>query len=176
MILDVFSTVYLWIGMHANKTERNNCMAKVEKMIRAKTDGRDIDNVNYVRIDPCSEPVNFTTHFPEWEEEVSAQWLEPDPYTKRMLEIEAAKKKAAEEKWGNKEEVKYEEPPSQDNEGTFFSIDELKKGCPQGVNPAKKEQHLSPEDFQTVFGMDKDTFMKKKDWQRKDLKKAKGLF
>ena len=104
-------------------------------MVKEKSDGRDVENVNYVRIDPCSEPMNFTTHFPEWEEEVSEQWLEPDPYTKRMLEIEAAKKKAAEEKWGQKEEVKYEEP-SQDS---FFSLDDLKKGCPEGVNPAKKE-------------------------------------
>jgi len=27
--------------------------------------------------------------FPEWEEEVSAKWLEPDPYTARKLAIEA---------------------------------------------------------------------------------------
>ena len=33
MVLDVFSTVYLWIGINANKHEREQAMAKAEKMI-----------------------------------------------------------------------------------------------------------------------------------------------
>jgi len=33
--------------------------------------------------------MNFTTHFPEWEDEVSEKWLELDPYAAAMAEIEA---------------------------------------------------------------------------------------
>ena len=33
----------------------------------------------------------FKTNFPEWEDEVSQQWLELDPYEKHMKEIEDEK-------------------------------------------------------------------------------------
>jgi len=145
-------------------------MIKAEKMIKEKTDGRDVENVQYVRIDPCSEPMNFTTHFPEWEEEVSEKWLELDPYAAAMAKIEADKKAAAEAKWGKKEEVKYEDA------SVTHSYDDLKKGTPEGVNPTKKEQYLSEGDFEKVFGMSKAKFNDLKDWKKKDLKKQKGLF
>jgi hypothetical protein len=145
-------------------------MIKAEKMVKEKTDGRDVENVQYVRIDPCSEPMNFTTHFPEWEEEVSEKWLELDPYAAAMAKIEADKKAAAEAKWGKKEEVKYEDASA------THSLDELKKGTPEGVNPSKKEQYLSDTDFEAVFGMNRDKFNELKEWKKKDLKKQRGLF
>lgn len=134
------------------------------------TDGRDVTNVQYCQIDPCSEPMNFTTHFPEWETEVSDKWMELDPYEAAMKKIEDDKAAAAEAKWGKKEEVKYAEATQ------TYDYEVLKKSCPEGVNPAGKEQYLADDVFVTVFGMDKTAFNVLKDWKRKDMKKAKGLF
>lgn len=172
MVLDVFSTVYIWVGRKSNDKERKNALKKVESYVQTCTDGRDIANVQYVTIDPCSEPINFTTHFPEWEDEVAERWLELDPYAAAMAKIEAEKKAAADAKWGKKEEVKYESSES----GVTHAYEVLKKGCPEGVDPTKKESYLSDAEFQSVFGMDKAAFYALKDWKRKDIKKAKGLF
>lgn len=57
-----------------------------------------------------------------------------------------------------------------------FSLDELKAGTPEGVNPAKKEYYLSEDDFNAVFNMTIDAWEGLKDWKRKDFKKKVGLF
>lgn len=102
----MFSNIYLWVGMKSNKAERNNIIGKVEKYVESIDDGRDKSKVNYVEIDPLSEPFTFKSAFPEWEDEVSSQWLELDPYEARMAEINAEKAAAAAEKAGAKEEAK----------------------------------------------------------------------
>ena len=75
MILDAYKTVYVWVGLKSNKHEKLNAIKKVESFVDALTDGRNPKDVQIVQIDPCSEPPSFTTHFPEWEEEVSEEWL-----------------------------------------------------------------------------------------------------
>lgn len=75
------------------------------------------------------------------------------------------------EKKYKKEESKYLDP-----ETNKFELEELRKGIPEGVNPAGKEQYLRPEVFEEVFGMTLSAFMELKDWKRKNLKKDKGLF
>jgi len=69
-----------------------------------------------------------------------------------MAAIAEAKAKAAEEKWGKKEEVKYE---AAGDSGTTFELEILRAGIPEGVDPTKKEQYLSNEVFEATFGMNK---------------------
>ena len=145
-------------------------MSKVEKYVSSLTDGRDVAKINYVQIDPCGEPFGFTTHFPEWEEEVSQKWLEPHPYTAALMRIEAEKKAAFEEKWGKKEEVKYADTSYK------HDVEALRAGIPEGVDPKRKQDYLSDAQFEEVFGMNRDAFNALKEWKQKDLKKAKGLF
>ena len=170
MVLDAYSTMFCWIGRNSNATERNNVVAKVEKYVAALTDGRDPAKVQIVQIEPCSEPQTFIGHFPEWEEEVAEMWLQPDPYAAAMAKIEADKKAFLDAKYGKKEEN------FADVGTTKFTYEELKKGIPEGVNPQAKEEYLSAEEFQTVFGMTIEAFRELKHWKKKDLKKAKGLF
>lgn len=47
---------------------------------------------------------------------------------------------------------------------------------PADVDPSKKEQYLSDEEFQQLFGMARDAFAKLAGWRRDDLKKKVGLF
>ena len=41
MVLDAYSTMFMWMCRNANSTEKKNVGAKVEKYIAALTDGRD---------------------------------------------------------------------------------------------------------------------------------------
>tara|TARA_B110001452_G_C14858858_1_gene300098 strand:+ start:129 stop:296 length:168 start_codon:yes stop_codon:yes gene_type:complete len=49
-------------------------------------------------------------------------------------------------------------------------------GCPADVDKAKKELHLSDEEFETVFKCTKAEFAKKPIWKQQSLKKAAGLY
>jgi len=64
--------------------------------------------------------------------------------------------------------------------GSYFSYDILRNkeisNLPSEVNPAKREEFLSDEEFSDVFGIRKDQFRNLPAWKRKKLKKEKGLF
>ena len=58
---------------------------------------------------------------------------------------------------------------------TFYSLEELKAGM-DGVDLTKREQYLSPEDFESMFGMSKEEFNGLRKWKQQLLKKKVGLF
>jgi hypothetical protein len=82
----------------------------------------------------------FKSFFPEWEEEVSAKWLEEDPYTARMNAIKA-EREAKNNALVKKNTVVIPELAS----GVTFDIEVLKTSLPEGVPPAEKEKFLSDE-------------------------------
>jgi len=82
--------------LKSNDIERKAAVKKVQNFIDNCTDGRDPKDVDTIFIDPCGEPMAFKTCFPEWEDEVSQEWLEMDPYEKHMAEVEAEKAAYAE--------------------------------------------------------------------------------
>lgn len=47
---------------------------------------------------------------------------------------------------------------------------------PADVDPARREQHLTDQDFETVFGMALGVYQKLPAWKRLQLKKLKSLF
>jgi len=65
-----------------------------------------------------------------------------------------------------------------DPQDTKYSHDLLKDpdNRPADVDPARKEQYLSDEEFATVFGATPDEFLKMPKWKQQNLKKAKELF
>ena len=89
MVLDAYKTIYMWIGRGANKIEKRNSQKKVDAYIQSLQDGRKDGDIQIVEVEPCSEPPSFITHFPEWEDEVSAKWMEDDPYTAAQKKIAA---------------------------------------------------------------------------------------
>lgn len=100
MVLDTFNTIYMWIGLHSNDGERRTVGKKVEQYVENLTDGRDASKIQFMTIDPGSEPLGFRAFFPEWEDSVVDQWFQPDPYQAKLAEIEAAKQAAAEARKG----------------------------------------------------------------------------
>jgi len=59
----------------------------------------------------------------------------------------------------------------------YFTADQLRsKPLPGGVDPARREQWLPLDEFQTLFGMTKDSFNALPKWKRINLKKKNDLF
>jgi len=50
------------------------------------------------------------------------------------------------------------------------------EGWPEGVDPTRREQYLSPEDFMEIFGMDLKRFQELPAWRGRELKRKAGLF
>lgn len=169
MVLDTFTTIYMWVGLKSNETERRNVVKKVEAYLANLQDGRSPDSVQLVTVEPGSEPLGFKGFFPEWEDSVVDEWFLPDPYQAKLQAIEASKKAAYQAKTGTK--VDYVEPTSK-----IYDLKTLQTTFPEGVDPARKEQYLSDADFEATFGMTKEAFNQLKLWKQKDLKKAKNLF
>lgn len=157
MVVDCYSTMYLWMGIKSTKNERITAMKKVHEYVEATTDGRDKSKVQYVPVDPCQEPLAFTGVFPEWEDEVAAEWLKPDAYEAAILEAKAEKEKYMAEKYGSKETFESH---------AKFSLDDLKAGTPEGVDGTHKELHLSDADFNAVFGLSLEEFGKLPKWKQ----------
>ena len=57
-----------------------------------------------------------------------------------------------------------------------FDVAILKSTFPEGVDPAIKEQYLTPEQFKIAFGMEIEKFNELKKWRQLDLRKEKGFF
>ena len=88
--------------------------------------------------------------------------------------------KAKAQKAANHVEQSNDRIENEDN-GTFFPYSILKdkvhqSELPSGVDPSKREQYLSQDEFFDVFGMEKVVFNMLPGWKRKNLKRAKGLF
>ena len=64
MLLDVFNTLFVWVGSGANSTEKSvaNKVASQYIAAAAEVDGRD-PATNIVTINAGSEPLLFTCHF-----------------------------------------------------------------------------------------------------------------
>eukprot|EP00011_Vannellida_sp_DIVA3-517-6-12_P003848 CAMPEP_0114618628 /NCGR_PEP_ID=MMETSP0168-20121206/7797_1 /TAXON_ID=95228 ORGANISM="Vannella sp., Strain DIVA3 517/6/12" /NCGR_SAMPLE_ID=MMETSP0168 /ASSEMBLY_ACC=CAM_ASM_000044 /LENGTH=274 /DNA_ID=CAMNT_0001829773 /DNA_START=29 /DNA_END=853 /DNA_ORIENTATION=+ len=72
------------------------------------------------------------------------------------------------------EEEPTEAPPAT---GGPYPLGVLKaKLLPEDVDPMKKEEYLSDDDFKAAFKMDKDEFARSPQWKRKTKKKELGLF
>jgi len=72
-----------------------------------------------------------------------------------------------------------QQQPHQVGRSLSFGLEDLqdkKTWLKLGVEPAERETYLSPEDFQEVFKMDKESFAKLPKWKRDNLKKRALLF
>jgi len=80
---------------------------------------------------------------------------------------------------GPKQQQQQQQQPHQVGRSLSFGLEDLqdkKTWIKLGVEPAERETYLSPEDFQEVFKMDKESFAKLPKWKRDNLKKRALLF
>mmetsp|Transcript_473 Transcript_473/g.1555 ORF Transcript_473/g.1555 Transcript_473/m.1555 type:complete len:351 (-) Transcript_473:20-1072(-) len=77
-------------------------------------------------------------------------------------------------KMDKKDDVQYSDPSTVKH--SHADLTDKAKPRPGGVDPARKEEYLSDEEFQTVFGMTPAAFRGLPKWKQSNLKKAKELF
>ncbi|XP_020792604.1 advillin [Boleophthalmus pectinirostris] len=169
MLLDTWDQVFLWIGKDANEEERKEAITTSQEYLRTHPGDRDPETP-IVLIKQGFEPPTFTGWFAGWDPN---KWSGGKSYEelKKELGEEAEPEVVTEEIQDVPEEEKTYDP---------FPLDALinkqPDELPEGVDPSKREKHLSDADFSELFGMTKEEYDAIPQWKQLKLKKEKGLF
>ncbi|CAN8218627.1 unnamed protein product [Coccothraustes coccothraustes] len=176
-LLDTWDQVFLWIGKGANESEKEAAAVTAQEYLRSHPSGRDLDTPIIV-VKQGYEPPTFTGWFLAWD---PLNWDDRKSYETLRAEL------GDESSLGqltsvitSREEVFTATTTLVPTKLETFPLDVLvntsAEDLPRGVDPSRKEDHLSDADFQAVFGMSRSAFSSLPLWKRQNLKKDKGLF
>ncbi|XP_045152839.1 villin-1 [Echinops telfairi] len=177
-LLDVWDQVFFWIGRHAREDEKVAAAASVQEYLKTHPSGRDPETPIVV-VKQGHEPPTFTGWFLAWD---PFKWDNAKSYEELKGELGDPRD------WGKlTAEITSPEPDvfnanSSLDSGPLpiFPLEQLvnkpAEELPEGVNPSRKEAHLSPEDFAEALGMTPAAFLALPRWKQQNLKKEKGLF
>ena len=161
MILDVGTSLYVWVGSGANKNERVKSYDSAKKYLEASPDEEKRD-IPIVSVTATLEPLIFTQWFDDWDPDLAAKNAFIDPYKQKLEEM------AKEEEEEEVETPVEEEPQSKD--------EAIESGDVNECDPAHKEDLLSDEEFMDTFNMTRDEFKALAQWRQIQKKKEVGLF
>ncbi|NWY90208.1 VILI protein, partial [Loxia curvirostra] len=176
-LLDTWDQVFLWIGKGANESEKEAAAVMAQEYLRSHPSGRDLDTPIIV-VKQGYEPPTFTGWFLAWD---PLNWDDRKSYETLRAEL------GDESSLGqltsvitSREEVFTATTTLIPTKLETFPLDVLvntaAEDLPRGVDPSRKEDHLSDADFQAVFGMSRSAFSSMPLWKQQNLKKDKGLF
>lgn len=179
-LLDTYTQLFVWIGSQSTEEEKTKALDFTAQYIREVDDGRD-SNIPIIRINAGQEPAMFTCHFLAWDAEYTAKRVFKDPYQAKLDALAAEKAKKTVVQTPAPAPAPTPAPaPVKSNASAAgkgkFSYEQLRDGLPDGVEPTLKEEYLEDASFQTVFGMDRNSFKGLPKWKRDEAKKKKGLF
>ncbi|CAF1239030.1 unnamed protein product [Adineta steineri] len=172
MLLDAWTSIFLWIGRNANKTEMKDAEQIAYNYLRTDPSHRDPDTP-IIKTKQMYEPVHFTGFFGPWDRDY---WTSKSSYetTKSMLHAD------------NRSEIYAElirDKPKQNisNRTTVnkYPYDLLLKPAdelPEDVNPELREIHLNDDEFLQRFKLTYAEYASKPAWRQKELKKMAKLF
>ncbi|KAM5288964.1 advillin [Ctenodactylus gundi] len=173
MLLDTWDQVFLWIGAEANTTEKERALATAQEYLQTHPSGRDTDTPILI-IKQGFEPPNFTGWFLAWDSHI---WSAGKSYEQLKGELgdAAAIMRITADMKNTTLSLN-----SDASEPKYYPIEVLlrnqNQGLPEDVDPAKKENYLSEQDFVSVFGITRGQFAALPGWKQLQLKKEKGLF
>ncbi len=180
-LLDTYTQLFVWIGSQSTEEEKSKASDFAAQYIREVDDGRDA-NIPIIRINAGQEPAMFTSHFLAWDAEYTAKRVFKDPYQAKLDALAAEKAK----KTGAQAPAPAPTPAPAPAQGPVrtapsavkgkYTYEQLRDGLPEGVDATQKEECLDDAAFQTVFGMDRNSFKALPKWKRDEAKKKKGLF
>jgi len=171
-ILDVYTSVFVWVGAEANAQEKKRAPEIAEEYMTAS--GLHHKDTPIITVQSGNEPMLFTCHFLGWDSTKKTRFV--DPYEAKL---------AAEMAKNNKENDEPAQPKvAAPSTGNFKSPSELKMpysqlahgSAPPEVDPTMKEQYLTDAEFEQIMGSSRSEFNKLKQWKKNQIKKAAGLF
>ncbi|NXA22796.1 VILI protein, partial [Ibidorhyncha struthersii] len=176
-LLDTWDQVFFWIGKGANESEKEAAAVMVQEYLRSHPSGRDLDTPIIV-VKQGYEPPTFTGWFLAWD---PLNWEDKKSYEALKAELgDDSSLGQLTSVLTSREEVFTTTTTLLPDKLETFPLDVLvntsAEDLPQGVDPSRKEYHLSDQDFQATFGMNRSAFGNLPLWKQQKLKKEKGLF
>ncbi|NXV92794.1 VILI protein, partial [Calonectris borealis] len=176
-LLDTWDQVFFWIGKGANESEKEAAAVMVQEYLRSHPGGRDLDTPIIV-VKQGHEPPTFTGWFLAWD---PLNWADKKSYEELKAELgDDGSLGQLTSALTVRQEVFTPTTTLLPTKLETFPLDVLvntsAEDLPRGVDPSKKEHHLSDQDFQAVFGMNRSAFGNLPLWKQQKLKKDKGLF
>ncbi|NXQ07860.1 VILI protein, partial [Vidua macroura] len=176
-LLDTWDQVFLWLGKGANESEKEAAAVMAQEYLRSHPSGRDLDTPIIV-VKQGYEPPTFTGWFLAWD---PLNW--DDKKSEETLRAELGDESSLGQLTSvltSRQEVFTASTTLVPAKLETFPLDVLvntaAEDLPRGVDPSRKEDHLSNADFQAVFGMSRSAFSSLPLWKQQKLKKDKGLF
>ncbi|XP_036611078.1 villin-1 [Trichosurus vulpecula] len=177
-LLDIWDEVFFWIGMYANETEKKEAAIMAQEYLKTHPSGRDPETPIVV-VKQGYEPPTFTGWFMAWD---PFKWDNTKSYEDMKAELgnRNSLSQIAAEITNPKPAVFTADTNLTSGHLPTFPLEMLvnkpAEELPKGVDPSRKEVHLSGEDFIRVFGMSPNAFSALPLWKQQNLKKEKGLF
>ncbi|XP_052021980.1 advillin [Apodemus sylvaticus] len=173
MLLDTWDQVFLWIGAEANATEKEGALSTAQEYLVTHPSGRDPDTPILI-VKQGFEPPTFTGWFLAWDPHVWSEGKSYEQLKEELGDAAAIVRITA----GMKNATLCLN--SSETEPKHYPVEVLRKGqnqeLPEGVDPAKKENYLSEQDFVSVFGITRGQFAALPGWKQLQMKKERGLF
>ncbi|GAB5573985.1 villin-like protein isoform X8 [Prionailurus iriomotensis] len=182
MLLDTWDQVFLWIGAEANATERERALTTAAEYLHTHPSGRDADTPILI-IKQGFEPPTFTGWFLAWDSHMWSAGKSYEQLKEELGDTAAITRITAGilvlDFLASTTDMR-NATLSLNSEPKYYPIEVLLKNqnqeLPEDVNPAKKENYLSEQDFISVFGITRGQFAALPGWKQLQMKKEKGLF
>ncbi|XP_003462111.1 villin-1 [Cavia porcellus] len=177
-LLDVWDQVFFWIGKNSNEEEKKAAAITAQEYLKTHPSGRDLDTPIIV-VKQGHEPPTFTGWFLAWD---PFKWSNSKSYEDLKMELGNSEdwSQIAAEVTNPKTDVFTVHTNFTSGPLPIFPLEQLVnkpvEELPPGVDPSRKEEHLSVEDFTKVLGMTPAAFSALPRWKQQNLKKEKGLF
>uniref|UniRef100_A0A672NYN7 Villin-1 n=1 Tax=Sinocyclocheilus grahami TaxID=75366 RepID=A0A672NYN7_SINGR len=178
MLLDIWDQVHLWIGKGANDKEKHEAVVTAQEYLKSHPAGRDLDTPILV-VKQGFEPPTFTGWFHAWDPQ---KWSHDNLLHKLTSQLKAElgddltqptsnqTNSSSSTQGGNlPRPVTQSFPPEK-----LLNIQT--EDLPDGVDPTRKEDYLSNDDFNLIMGISRLDFYALPSWKQRSLKKEKGLF
>ncbi|NWW43684.1 VILI protein, partial [Pedionomus torquatus] len=204
-LLDTWDQVFFWIGRGANESEKEAAAVMVQEYLRTHPSGRDLDTPIIV-VKQGYEPPTFTGWFLawdplRWDDKKSYEALKAELGDESSLGQLTSMVTSKQEIFTSTTSLL---PEKLETFPLDVLVNTAAEDLPRGVDPSRKEvswgqggcwggqpgkspsfslvssllpqYHLSDQDFQATFGMNRSAFSNLPLWKQQKLKKDKGLF
>ncbi|KAI1888925.1 hypothetical protein AGOR_G00173780 [Albula goreensis] len=189
MLLDTWEEIFLWLGSSANEYETKQACASAVEYLKTHPANRD-PGTAIITVKQGHEPPTFTGWFNAWDPH---KWSGGSSYEEMKNKLGDAASISqltvnlnnADLNLRNSSSGGYSAPGGPVNISSGGStpymapeqlLNKTPDELPEGVDPGKKEEYLSDEDFETLLGSSRPDFYRLPKWRQNHLKKEAGLF
>ncbi|KAK2849853.1 hypothetical protein Q7C36_008636 [Tachysurus vachellii] len=184
MLLDTWDEIFLWIGKRSNDKEKKDSVITAQEYLKSHPAVRDSDTPIIV-VKQGFEPPTFTGWFLAWDphmwsggksyEELKSELGDATEVIKITVDLTNSHTNSHQVNSG-KVSMSPMSPSTLPQYPAANLVNCSVESLPEGVDPARREEYLSEDDFALVLGVARMDFYCMPLWKQKNLKKEKGLF